>query len=106
MFDSEHKDSNLIIQLGKELNYFNATEVKEKIKNQVTEKTEQVILILTEVEKMDSSGVGVIISLLKHMEGKKVALVNPQPNIARVFEITRLEQIIPIYATLEEALTA
>ncbi len=106
MFSSDHRENNLIVRLEEELNYFNSTEIKEKIKKEVTENTEQIILILTEVKRMDSSGVGVIISLLKYMEGKKVILINPQPNIARIFEITRLNQIIEIYPSLEEALKA
>lgn len=106
MFQSERKQNNLIIHLGQELNYFNATEIKEKIKDLITEKDVQVVLVLSEVEKMDSSGVGVIISLLKYMEGREISLVNPQPKISRVFEITRLDQVIAIHPTLEEALKA
>ncbi|MFA5537134.1 MAG: STAS domain-containing protein [Bacillota bacterium] len=104
MLGMNHKGNNLIVRLGEELNYFNSTATKEQIKQQVAEDTEQIILSLTEVKRMDSSGVGVIISLIKFMEGKKVVLVDPQPKIARIFEITRLDQIIEIYPTLDEAL--
>lgn len=94
----------LIIQLSGELLFTNASEIKEKIKAQIQSSDERLVLDLSELEFIDSSGVGVIISLLRRMEGERVIIASPQPKVARVFEITRLEKIVPIYATLEEAL--
>lgn len=94
----------LIIQLSGELLFTNASEIKEEIKAQIQSSDERLVLDLSELEFIDSSGVGVIISLLRRMEGERVIIASPQPKVARVFEITRLEKIVPIYATLEEAL--
>lgn len=100
----ERKGNILIIHLAGELIFTNASEVKEEIKANIRNTDELLVLDLSELELIDSSGVGIVISLLRLMEGERVLLAAPQPKVARVFEITRLEKIVPIYATLEEAL--
>lgn len=100
----ERRGNILIIHIAGELVFANASEVKEEIKAQIKSTDERLILNLSDLELIDSSGVGIVISLLRLMEGERVAVAAPQPKVARVFEITRLAKIVPIYATLEEAL--
>lgn len=101
-FAMERGPYGLVIKLSGELTFFNSTEIKDNIKKKITEQDERLILELSKLELIDSSGVGVVISLLKKMNGKDVVLVAPKPKIARIFEITRLNQIVPILATMEE----
>lgn len=102
MVKMEHRQRNLIVYLDGELTFFNSSEIKEKIKKRITDEEERLVLEVSALEMIDSSGVGVFISLLKRMAGKDVFIVAPQPKIKRVFEITRLDQIIPILSTLEQ----
>lgn len=104
MVQLEYKDESLIARLEGELTYENATEIKEQIKEQISEQTARIVIDLSKLELIDSSGVGVFISLLRRMNGESVVLAAPQPQVARIFEITKLDLIMPIYATVEEAL--
>ncbi|HHU31133.1 MAG: STAS domain-containing protein [Zhaonellaceae bacterium] len=103
MVQIEQKNGDLVVYLKGELTYENTNEIKEEIKTYITKDTQRIIIELSELELIDSSGVGVFISLLRRMQGEGVFLVAPQPKVARIFEITKLNQIIPIYAKIEEA---
>ncbi|HHY58982.1 MAG TPA: STAS domain-containing protein [Clostridia bacterium] len=101
MLQFERRQNQLLVRLAGELTFFNSTETKEKIKEQIRGDEERLILDVSGLEMIDSSGVGVIISLLKKLDGKDLILVAPQPKIARVFEITRINQIVPILPSLD-----
>lgn len=103
MLKMERRQDYLMVYLSGELNFFNSSKIKEEIKRHITGDEARLVLDISELEMIDSSGVGIVISLLKKMNGKDVMLVGPQPKIARVFEITRLNQIVPIFPSLEQA---
>jgi anti-sigma B factor antagonist len=104
MVQIQNQDDILTVHLEGELTYENTTDIKDEIKSHILSNTKKVIIELSKLDLIDSSGVGVFISLLRKMNGEGVSLAAPQPRIARVFEITKLDQIIPIYKTLDEAL--
>lgn len=63
------------------------------------------ILDLKEVEFMDSSFLGSLVSLLQdveHVRGR-IALVNCQPNVAFLFKVTRLDSVFTMYDSVEDA---
>lgn len=60
----------------------------------------ELILDLDELEYIDSSGLGFLVTLHERMErqGQKLQLLNMRSHVARVFKITRLDQILDIGA--------
>lgn len=63
------------------------------------------VLDLKEVEFMDSSFLGSLVSLLQdveHVRGR-IALANCQPNVAFLFKVTRLDTAFPIFESVDEA---
>ena len=91
-----------------EVTFENSNQLKEEAKKQLSkkEKLENLIFDLSQVSYLDSSGVGVVFSLFKFMRLKDgtLAVVNPNDKIDRVFEVTKMKEIIPVYETIEEAL--
>lgn len=55
-------------------------------------------LDMTGLEYIDSSGLGFLVTLHERMErqGQKLVLANLRSHVARVFKITRLDQILDI----------
>lgn len=104
MIKVERKGSILIVYLEGQLTYTNSTEVKEEIRKNLNKEEEKLIIDLAHLEHIDSSGVGMIISLWRKMGEKNVVLTELQPKVARVFEISKIDQIIPIYSSVREAL--
>ena len=68
----------------------------------------QVIVDLSKVNYLSSIGIPMLINTAKSVasQGGKMALLNPQQNVAEVLEITGLSQIIPICMDLASATAA
>ena len=67
-----------------------------------------VIVDLTDVTFMDSSGLSVFVTALKRAReaGTTLTLVVSEPRVMRVFSITGIDTLIDIHATLDSALSA
>ena len=66
------------------------------------------IFDLTQVPQMDSSGLGVLVShfIACRAKGIRVIIVGPSPNVKQLFKFTKVDTILPISVTVEEALQA
>jgi anti-anti-sigma factor len=63
------------------------------------------ILDLTAVPYMDSTGLGRIVSHLVHCKGKGIRMIaaGATPRVLELFRMTKVDTVIPLAATLEEA---
>ena len=68
----------------------------------------RVVLDLTDVTFLDSSGLAVLIAVLKSsgrgQDASPPRLVGPTPHVRKVLDITRLSERLPIHETVAEAL--
>ncbi|WP_227269948.1 STAS domain-containing protein [Roseobacter weihaiensis] len=82
-----------------------AIEFKDAMRHQTDGGPDVVVLDLSRVEFIDSSGLGAIVAAVKHMgKGRKLALAGLTPTVARVFELTRMDAVFSVFPTLEGAL--
>jgi len=67
-----------------------------------------VILDLSEVPYIDSSGLGSLVSayISRQKAGRKVALCGVNERVARLFEITKVDSLFLIFPTLDDAVAA
>lgn len=66
----------------------------------------RVLLDLNKVAFVDSTALGVFVSMLKQMgPGGRIAVVGATPAVARLFEITRLDSLFRLCANENEAIT-
>jgi anti-sigma B factor antagonist len=74
----------------------------------IPEDTAKVVVDLSEVTFLDSTGLGVLIAAMKRLRdsatGGRLDLVVTRPHIHKVLEVTGLTTVFGIYATLDEAL--
>jgi anti-anti-sigma factor len=63
------------------------------------------ILDLTDVPYMDSAGLGRIVRHYVHCRGKGVRMIaaRASPHVLELFKMTKVDAVIPITATVEEA---
>jgi len=63
------------------------------------------ILDLTQCPYMDSSGLGIIVAHMVHCQkkGMKMIAAGMTPRVREVFKLTRMDSVIPIAASVEEA---
>ena len=70
-------------------------------------KRRRVVIDLRRVNFMDSAGVGALVSILKTLgEDARLPLVSEKSGIRMLIEITRLDRLMPVRPSIEEALLA
>ena len=104
----EKIDDINVLYLEGSLTVATAQDVFSQIASLQEEGETKFLLQLSAVEFIDSTGLGTIVRLSKRVrEAKgKLCLAEPQPKISAMFELTRLDKILSIYRTHEEALGA
>ena len=81
-----------------------ATLFKTRIIDVIHQGHRQIVLDLSRVSFMDSSGLGAIVSILKTLgEDGKLILCHVDPAIRSLFRLTRFDRIIPICDSVDEA---
>lgn len=67
----------------------------------------RIVLNLAAVQFMDSSGIGVMVGLLKRAGGRgDLALAALTPTVQKAFRLTRMERIFSIYPDIAAAVAA
>lgn len=101
------RDENLIVKLRGELDHHSTESGRRKIDQYYMDKNlSNIILDLTQLTFMDSSGIGLIMGRYKNvLERKgKMALVSDNNSIDRILKMSGLIKIIDLYETVELAL--
>lgn len=58
-----------------------------------------VLVDLEGIDHVDSTGLGELVGYLQRFEeqGRRMAFVNPARRLRRLFELTRLDEVVPIF---------
>ena len=84
-----------------------AIEFKDKMRDVTASGADRVILDVSTVDFVDSSGLGAIVAAMKQIgPGRKLDLCGLTPNVEAVFRLTRMDTVFRLYASLEEAQAA
>ena len=65
-----------------------------------------VVVDLEGIDHVDSTGLGELVGYLQRFEeqGRRMAFVNPARRLRKLFELTRLDEVVPIYPDRERAI--
>ena len=98
-------DTTCLLGIEGEVDVYTSPQLKQEIIKLAESGVKRLIIDLSKVEYMDSTGLGVLISGLKRLRESEgnLALVGPGVRITRIFEITGLDKIFDIYQTEAEA---
>src|SRR5262245_51012544 len=98
-------DDVYVISLTGEVDLYTAPEFKEQLVDVIGKGASTVVVDLTETTFIDSTTLGVLVGGVKRLrpEGGQLVLVCSDRNITKIFEITGLDKVFPIHATLAEA---
>jgi anti-sigma B factor antagonist len=97
-----------VLALSGRLDLASGSTLKEYVKRLAEKNITSVHLNLGEVEFINSSGLGALVSIMKEIRLLKgrLTLSNLASYVQEIFEITQLSHIFEIYSTEEEALAA
>ena len=102
--ETDHDDI-LTLSLKGRLDFASSTALKENILDQLKEEKKHIILNLSQVDFINSSGLGTLVSILKEVRLAKgrLALSNLASYVLEIFEITQLSHIFEILESEAEA---
>ena len=97
--------STCVLQLEGELDIHTAPMLKERLVESISRGGVDIVVDLEAVSFIDSSGLGVLVSALRRAKeaGGKVSIVCSRESVLRIFSITGLDKVFPIYSELDEA---
>lgn len=86
------------IYIDGELDIFNAQDVRVRVLDEYEKSKSDIVLDFSHVSFMDSTGLGVLISIQKVLndDGYKLRIVNVDSKIKKIFVITELEEVFDI----------
>lgn len=103
----KHIGTTLIAEINGELDHHAATKIRQTIDNAAKlHRMHDLILDFSQLEFMDSSGIGMIVGRYKLFEsmGGKVILTGVSTNMLRLIRLSGLHKILPMADSLNEAL--
>lgn len=95
---SKVKNGTLCILLNGELDEYSANYVRDSLDNLINKMSfNKLVIDMSELEFMDSTGIGVLIGRYKKLKSKNILMyiINPNIHIERIFKMSGLYEIIP-----------
>lgn len=93
------------LALDGEVDVYTAPKLKEHLVSAIEDGCSNVIIDMNQVSFIDSSGLGVLVSALRRARERDgaVRIVCDRDNILKIFRITGLDKVFPIFANVDEA---
>jgi len=97
-----------VLELNGDLDVSSAPTLQAALQEIIDQGGQRVIVDLSDVPFMDSSGLGVLVAAHRRMTaiGGQLALANPAPTLQKVFELTRTNRLFKVYDSVEDAMEA
>ena len=102
------KTKDNVLPLEGEIDLHVSPRISASLGAMIEDKPKQVVVDLTKVTYIDSSGLAVLIEGMQNVEayGGRFALVGLQASVRPIFEIARLDQVFRIFPDTKAALAA
>ena len=86
------------VELNGEIDIYNSADLKHKLTELLEENVANLHIDCKGLEYIDSTGLGALVGVLKHVKGQKkeMHLSNVKANIAKLFRITNLDKVFII----------
>ena len=95
-----------VVTLTGEVDATNSEELYGVLESVVLQHPRLLIVDLSELSFMDSTGLRMLLRSSRELDqqGGVLALASPQVSVARVLQLTRADQLIPVYASVADAI--
>lgn len=105
---TEEREGTIIIHLSGHINELAADRLSSRLDEILEKGFSRIIFELGDVIFMGSSGLGQIMRVYRALREEEgyVRVVNPQPLIRDLFELTKLNKLLSIHPTVDEAMAA
>lgn len=96
-----------VIEVHGEVDVYTAPRLREQIVECVQSGQHHIVVDMSGVEFLDSTGLGVLVGGLKRVRvhGGSMRLVTSNPSVEKIFRITGLGRVFPMHTSLEDAVS-
>jgi anti-sigma B factor antagonist len=96
----------VVVEITGDLDLATAPALRQEVLALVNSGQRSIVLDLTSTGFLDSLGLGTIVAVWKRLRvlGGELLVVCPEPRLQRVFRVVDLDRILPLHATVEDAL--
>jgi anti-sigma B factor antagonist len=104
---TEKKDQVFVVTLNeKRLDAALAPKFDQQMSSYLTDGYKKILIDFTEVDFMDSTGLGSLVACLKELgDARQLVLCGVSAKIMSLFKLTRMDRIFVIFGNREEAFT-
>lgn len=105
---SESKNGLMICSVSGEIDINTSPEIKKAFDKLIAKKEPKIVINLTKVTYVDSSGLATLVEILKNMRtyGGKMKLAGLTTKVKSLFEITKLDKLFEIAQDENEAISS
>lgn len=98
----------IILNLAGEIDLQHSPELRKILQEKIKAKCAALVIDFSGVEYIDSSGLATLVEYRRDSQkfAGQFSLANLTTRVRTIFELVRLNEIIPIHATLDDALAA
>jgi len=95
----------LVVQVDEErIDAAIAMRFKDKMREVTAQPAPRVVLDMSRVEFLDSSGLGAVVAVMKSLApNRRLELAGLTPNVAKVFQLTRMDTVFRIHPDIASA---
>jgi anti-sigma B factor antagonist len=103
--DTSTRDSATVLSLRGEIDVYTSPRLRQALIDLIAQDATNIVVDMEKVDFLDSTGLGVLVGGLKRVKAKagSLKLVVTQDKISKIFEITGLTKVFPIFSTVDEA---
>ena len=106
--DVTREDAFTVVRVSGSADITDAERMREELEALVSDEVPLIVLDLSEMDFICSAGLAAIISA--HLRGRhhrgQIHMVNPQPSVRELLEVTCLIRLFPIYESIEQAVAS
>lgn len=103
---TETQDRFLVVRLEGDVDAYSSSKIKDELLGLIDRGSSSMVVDVSKVPYMDSSGLGMLVTVLKNINKKHgvLRLTGLNEDLRNIFRLTRLDKVFQIYETVPEAL--
>ena len=94
-----------LVEVEGDVDMYSSPELRQTLQRLTSEKRRTIVLDLSGVDFMDSSGIATLVQTMKESRpfGGEIRLASPGGNVMRVLKLSNLTTLFRIFPTVDEA---